>query len=79
MQNVEREQALAYLNYFTRKGYLIAKKRDSAKVMFEKIVVPKNDSDVFLKKISLLDLSVKNGVAVNASSMDSILYGNRKG
>lgn len=74
LQNVESAQAMAYLNYFIGKKYLLDKKRDSAQLMFEKIVVPKNDNDVlFLKKVSLLDLSVKNGVAVKASLMDSIL------
>lgn len=74
LQNTETEQGLAFLTYFTGKKYLIDKNRDSAKLMFEKIIVPENDHDVsFLKKISLLDLSVKNGVTVNASTMDSIL------
>ncbi len=74
LKNIESEEAVAYLNYFTGKRYLVEKKRDSAKAMFEKINAPKDDHDIsFLKKISLLDLSVKNGVAVDASIMDSIL------
>ena len=73
LQNNTDEEAKAYYHYFAGIKYQWAKNRDSTKLMFESIRVPKgNDAIYFLKNISLLNQSMNDGVAVKAQIMDSI-------
>ena len=73
LQNNLNEDAKAYYHYFAGMKYQLAKNRDSTKLMFESIIVPDNNHDIFfLKNISLLNQSINDGVAVKAQIMDSI-------
>ncbi|WP_243718062.1 histidine kinase [Pedobacter changchengzhani] len=73
LQNTKNEDGEAYYNYFAGIKFHLEKKRDSAKIMFESIVLPKDNQDLFfLKNISLLNLSINNGVAVESEIMDRI-------
>ena len=73
LQNEIDEEAKAYYQYFAGLKYQWAKQRDSTKLMFESIVVPQGNEDIFfLKNIGLLNQSMNDGVAVKAEIMDSI-------
>ena len=73
LQNNTTEEAKAYYYYFAGMKYQLANERDSTKLMFESIVVPDNNQDLFfLKNISLLNRSMNGGVAVKGQIMDSI-------
>lgn len=73
LQNNTDEEAKAYYHYFAGIKYQWANKRDSTKLMFESIIVPKGNDDIFfLKNIGLLNQSMNDGVAVKAEIMDSI-------
>ena len=73
LENNTDEEAKAYYHYFAGIKYQWAKNRDSTKLMFENIIVPKgNDAIFFLKNIGLLNQSMNDGVAVEAKIMDSI-------